>query len=1395
MSIRAKTKRRLLILTACTLLVIVLIAGLAMFRLQQREQQAQEQHRLGMAAMERKDYVEAIEHLAPYTRRDRTDAEAAYKYAVARSNVEAPQYRHIREAIQLYLNVLEIDRNHEQAQRDLIELYVLVQRDVEVIEMADRLLETYPEDVTLMRQKMVSLLRLRRLEEALAVAERAIELKPLHLPTHERMLQILTRLDRPDAELIAWAEEYREAYPDEPQFDVLLGFAWAVTGDREQAVERLKAAATRDLKEPELMVRTVSLLADTGEFVASQELLERCVAEVEDDQLVRMLARRLWEGNRHDDLRTLLSDIDTTSPETDSALLAFKAATQLREGESEDAQASIALLKEREGDNTAAAWALILEEVLASENKSAHEIIEVCREAIATSPNLPYVRVYLAEALSRIGETELAIDEWKAATQLSRTWATPHLRLAQTFNATGRHSEALAHAQAARHRAPNSLPAAVTLSEVLAELVKRDDADSQNVEALISLLQAIQEGAPGQHRTIATYAAVLAQQGESEKAITVIREALDGDAELGEDVLLQLAEVSREHDLGITDEILQRSESEHGISANLAYAQAISLHAAGQTSQARQQMRQQREAQGQDDLSWDLAYARFLDVINDSEAASAWKKLARENPENINLQRTVLGVQSIQQDRDLLDETITRVRELGGDEGLTWRMARARWLLSGSDDESGAAEAIELLEEVVRNSPNIVEPRLLLATAMQQAGDRVGAIEQLTLVSSMQPNNMQVALERARMEMQGGRYDSARRMISQVLENPATSRAERRTAANLLAQLGDPEQAIALLSESGEAGQGEATSDLLLAELHLRRNQPEQAAQVYQRLMQDDPSAAVIQAYANLLGAQGRHDEAGEVLAVAEELGLTDGVIAMLRAEYVRQYGSADRAIEYYREALAADPENASVWRRLVDFYLDRGEVDQAIEVSADAGKALPDNRVFALFVQQAELVRLAGSHDQVRPLVSAMLHDEEHRDVALEALQILQRAEEQEEAFTNVTSEVRRLADRYPRFLALQNLSVDLYLVVREYNNALAVAERAMQNFPNRPDPAQRATRILATQGAWERVLRFASDWRERELYRPLPADVAIAEAHLNLGDHQAALQQIDAYLESAREQPNQAFPIINIYARAMVAAGRIAEASDLLQPLLPDDNAWRDLWISLAMRLNDADEIAAWLEAVEEAIPAEGANEQANLASNWYGLGQRFDSNDYRQHALSILEQASSRADAPAGVHVTHGVIAYQEGDLATAESQYRTALNRDEDHAIALNNLAMLLADREAALDEALALAERAVEATESNVASFLDTIAHVQMQRGDYADAIVHLEEAVRLEPRTIEWRVNLVRAYHRQGRRDQALAALEELDGLQPDAQNLAPSLRDRLQQLREELTETQTAAP
>lgn len=116
----------------------------------------------------------------------------------------------------------------------------------------------------------------------------------------------------------------------------------------------------------------------------------------------------------------------------------------------------------------------------------------------------------------------------------------------------------------------------------------------------------------------------------------------------------------------------------------------------------------------------------------------------------------------------------------------------------------------------------------------------------------------------------------------------------------------------------------------------------------------------------------------------------------------------------------------------------------------------------------------------------------------------------------------------------------------------------------------------------------------------------------------------------------------------------------------------------------------------------------------------------------AVGRLEAAAADDGATPAVLASLASVREIQGRFDDAERLYRLALRRDPADAVALNNLAVLLALRGGDRREALELADRAL-ARAGPVPELLDTRGIARLAAGDAAGAVEDLTEAVALAP--------------------------------------------------------------
>jgi tetratricopeptide (TPR) repeat protein len=305
--------------------------------------------------------------------------------------------------------------------------------------------------------------------------------------------------------------------------------------------------------------------------------------------------------------------------------------------------------------------------------------------------------------------------------------------------------------------------------------------------------------------------------------------------------------------------------------------------------------------------------------------------------------------------------------------------------------------------------------------------------------------------------------------------------------------------------------------------------------------------------------------------------------------------------------------------------------------------------------------------------------------------------------------------------------------------------------------------------------------------------ADIAIAQARLEAGNAAGAVAQLAQHAASASASPEANPGLVVAYARALAAAGREADARELLEPLLPKSPAWRAAWMTIAQDdVTSADAAVAWLDRVAPRVLTDTEPQRLALARAWHGVGSRWQRPAAHEAARTILAPMAEQQDASVDVLVLLASVLQACGDVAGAEANYRKALAVRPQSTTALNNLAYLLLTRGGGdsgtdLTEAEGLAQRAV-AIAPTVASFHDTLARVRLKSGDRKGALQSFQSALDIEPDHVEAMIGKASVLAAMGERAQVRELIQQIDATLPRKPSLSAELKRELELARNNLS-------
>ena len=158
---------------------------------------------------------------------------------------------------------------------------------------------------------------------------------------------------------------------------------------------------------------------------------------------------------------------------------------------------------------------------------------------------------------------------------------------------------------------------------------------------------------------------------------------------------------------------------------------------------------------------------------------------------------------------------------------------------------------------------------------------------------------------------------------------------------------------------------------------------------------------------------------------------------------------------------------------------------------------------------------------------------------------------------------------------------------------------------------------------------------------------------------------------------------------------------------------------------------------------------------------IGEAYRRKGDREAAIAWLSRASELLPDQPVVRGTLALVLDASGEKEAAEREYRATLELDPENAVAMNNLAFLLAERGTDLDEALVLAQSASTLMPED-AEILDTTGWVRLKRNETGPAIGLFASAWLKSPGNDEYRLHLLLALERHPARNPVMDELKSL---------------------------------
>lgn len=1068
--------------------------------------------------------------------------------------------------------------------------------------------------------------------------------------------------------------------------------------------------------------------------------------------------------------------------------------------------------------------------------REAIEGFESIRSRLIQLPDLAkQADLITGRCYAELNNPDQAVLAYRRALDVDPLYVPAKAALIDTLVGMGRLDEALREYQQIAARVPAA--GWVPVVRVMINRNRQQPSERQDWTQVERILEQIGQALPDSLDVPLLKAEVLAAQGriaEAESLLTTARDANPKEAQLWAG-LISLAQ--RRGDSQRVEQLLAEAEAQSGDSPELRISKAFylvqrhGLEAVGQLAQLAENVESFDEAARV--RLWDALLGLVQRVGERALATRLAQQIAQSQPNNLRVRFTLLELALRERDLQTVERVLKEIEQIEG-RGPLWHYGQAvrlSLLVGNKADDPRLEEALQHLRQAGEQRASWSRIPLLKASIYHQQGKLSLALDNYLQAIQMGDRNPEAIRRAADLLLAQNRADEALGLIALLDQRDVARSADlEEVELRARAMTGDLDRALELARKAAEdspdyrdllwlgqllfakaqqvqESEGPSGSDLLreeagtafrratelgptepqtwisLVQFLMRTDKPEEAAQAVAAAEQALPAPQARLAIPVCYALLGRLDLARQKYDQALAEAPADPQVVRAVADfYIRSNNlvAAEAQLSKLIEGkLKASPEDVAWARRAqAAILLARGrypDLAQALKLVDENLRASPDRATEDLRTKARILMAMPARRQRAEAIkVFEELLQRQARPAAEDAF-LLARLYLREDAFTQFTAQMRGLLAEYPE--NLQYLAT--YIQALLQRDELAGAEVYLQRL------GQLAPKSLA-------YVQLSAEWKfRRNQHRP--------EDQLS-GLRDQLVIPLREWIEDAESFPRDrasrlvvAGGLLNSFSERLRKDGKLLVADDLARQaelmimeyvdLRPQERLALVPLLCGQRRLDDA------LDLLDRQWQA-ATPDQATAA-----LVEVLRSSGISRQQIERLEAIAARAvrhfRRPSVLVSALAEVSTRLENYDQAEKLYRelidsaTVLDNDRNVAVAMNNLAVILALRKTKLDEALRLVNRALE-LRGPEGAILDSRATVYLAMGKTNEALADLEEAVADDPTSGVRLFHQAQAFAAANRPNSARDAMRKAlqAGLKPsDLQPLELPAYERLSKL------------
>ena len=439
---------------------------------------------------------------------------------------------------------------------------------------------------------------------------------------------------------------------------------------------------------------------------------------------------------------------------------------------------------------------------------------------------------------------------------------------------------------------------------------------------------------------------------------------------------------------------------------------------------------------------------------------------------------------------------------------------------------------------------------------------------------------------------------------------------------------------------------------------------------------------------------------------------------------FLRQVPQGQEALE---KAVANAPDNYWYSQGLASLYQQQNELDKAVTLLEQMVVRFPAKQD-PLF----NLLDLYGRQEKYDEVISTLNRLEKrmgkNEQLSMEKFRIYLQMKDDKKAF----QEIESLVQEYPMDMRYQVILGDVYLQNGKKQEAYDVYQKVLAAEPDNPMAIFSMASYYKQTGQEE---LYQQQLDTLLLNKKVTPDTKVGVMRQMIVENEQADKdstQIIALFDRIMKQEQDDPQIPMLYAQYLLSKNMEAESVPVLEQVVdldPTNNAARMMLIGAAVKKEDYKQIIKVCEPGIEATP--------DALGFYYYLAVAYNQAEKPDSVISICKRALEHKTADGKKEIVSefysilGDMYHTQKQMKEAYAAYDSALVYNPSNIGALNNYAYYLSVERRDLDKAEEMSYKTVKA-EPNNATYLDTYAWILFEKGNYAEARIYIDNAMKSE---------------------------------------------------------------